>query len=38
MNGRLLIQLVTATTISIEHQAGACTATLAFISASAYQR
>jgi hypothetical protein len=38
MPGRLLIQLVTATTISIEHQPGGCTGTLAFISAAAYQR
>ena len=38
MPGRLLIQLVTATTVSIEHQPGACTGTFAFISATAYQR
>jgi hypothetical protein len=38
MPGRLLLQLVTATTISIEHQSGACTGTFAFINAVAYQR
>jgi hypothetical protein len=38
MPGRLLLQLVTATTISIEHQSGACTGTFAFINSVAYQR
>jgi len=38
MPGRILIQLVTATTLSIEHQSGACTGTFAFVSAFAYQR
>jgi len=38
MPGRLLIQLVTDTTLSIEHQSGGCTGNVAFASAVAYQR
>ena len=36
--GRILIQLVTAGTIRIEHQSSPCSAKTAFISPFAYQR
>lgn len=38
MPGRILIQLVTDTTITIEHQAGSCSGTVAFVNPFAYQR
>jgi hypothetical protein len=38
MPGRILIQLTTTTTLSIEHQSGTCTGKVAFINSVAYQR
>ena len=38
LSGRLLIQLVTATTLTIEHQASSSSAKIAFIHPFAYQR
>ncbi len=38
MPGRILIQLVTATTLTIEHQSSSCSGTVAFVNPFAYQR
>lgn len=38
MPGRILIQLVTATTLTIEHQSSSCSETVAFVNPFAYQR